>query len=199
MKRAALYSSSRPRPKPASGRAGPELPRGAHPPPGLAPPPQPTTRTRSPLLRPLLDRLPRLLPLAAALSIAAALFLAGLHWRAPAPRVLTQKEIDAAVLHTLATRALPSAAARAYEVIRPSVVRVNGLGHDHEGEEDSVRGTGSGVVILDTGVTGENLEREHLQRVAGEYRRGLVERLVAGGTAPAQVVVVHRRQVVVHE
>jgi S1-C subfamily serine protease len=157
MKRAALYSSSRPRPKPASGRAGPELHRGAHPPPGLAPPPQPTTRTRSTLLRPLLDRLPRLLPPAAALSIAAALFLAGLHWRAPAPRVLTQKEIDAAVLHTLATRALPSAAARAYEVIRPSVVRVNGLGHDHEGEEDSVRGTGSGVVILDTGVILTNL------------------------------------------
>ncbi|HSV93372.1 MAG TPA: trypsin-like peptidase domain-containing protein [Desulfobacterales bacterium] len=93
----------------------------------------------------------------AALSIAAGLFVAGLLWRTPAPRVLTQKDIDAAVLHTLATRALPSAAARAYEVVRPSVVRVNGLGHDHEGEEDSVRGTGSGVVILDTGVILTNL------------------------------------------
>jgi S1-C subfamily serine protease len=95
--------------------------------------------------------------LAAALSIAAGLFVAAFLWRTPAQRIPTQKDIDAAVFHTLATRALPSAAARAYEVIRPSVVRVNGLGHDHEGEEDSVRGTGSGVVILDSGVILTNL------------------------------------------
>jgi S1-C subfamily serine protease len=85
------------------------------------------------------------------------LFLTAQLWRAPAPRIPTQKDIDAAVLHTLATRALPSAAARAYDVVRPSVVRVNGLGHDHEGEEDSVRGTGTGVVILDSGVILTNL------------------------------------------
>ena len=85
------------------------------------------------------------------------LFLAVQLGREPVPRMPTQKDIDAAVLHTLATRALPSAAARAYDVIRPSVVRVNGLGHDHEGEEDSVRGTGSGVVILDSGVILTNL------------------------------------------
>jgi S1-C subfamily serine protease len=76
---------------------------------------------------------------------------------APAPRALTQKDIDAAVLHTLATKTVPSAASRAYDVIRPSVVRVNGMGHDHEGEEDTVRGTGSGVVILDSGVILTNL------------------------------------------
>ena len=85
------------------------------------------------------------------------LFLAVQLGREPVPRMPTQKDIDAAVLHTLATRVLPSAAARAYDVIRPSVVRVNGLGHDHEGEEDSVRGTGSGVVILDSGVILTNL------------------------------------------
>jgi S1-C subfamily serine protease len=73
------------------------------------------------------------------------------------PRVLTQKDIDAAVLHTLATKTIPSVAARAYDVVRPSVVRVNGMGHEHEGEEDSLRGTGTGVVILDTGVILTNL------------------------------------------
>ncbi len=155
MKRAALYSSSRPRSEHATGRAGPAP--AADPSPRSTPLLQSTSPPRRAFLRLLLDRLPRLLPLTAAASIAAGLFLAGQHWRAPAPRVPTQKDIDAAVLHTLATRALPSAAARAYEVVRPSVVRVNGLGHDHEGEEDSVRGTGSGVVILDTGVILTNL------------------------------------------
>ena len=42
-------------------------------------------------------------------------------------------------------------------------------------------------------------ERERLQRVAGEQRRRLAERDVAGGLAAAQDVVVHARQVVVHE
>lgn len=40
------------------------------------------------------------------------------------PRVLTQKDIDSAVLKTLQTQQLPSKAAAAYENVRPSVVRV---------------------------------------------------------------------------
>jgi S1-C subfamily serine protease len=40
------------------------------------------------------------------------------------PRVLTQKDIDAAVLQTLQKNVLPSQAAKAYENVRPSVVRV---------------------------------------------------------------------------
>jgi S1-C subfamily serine protease len=40
------------------------------------------------------------------------------------PRVLTQKDIDAAVLQTLQKNVLPSQAAAAYENVRPSVVRV---------------------------------------------------------------------------
>jgi S1-C subfamily serine protease len=40
------------------------------------------------------------------------------------PRVLTQKDIDAAVLSTLQNNVMPSQAAAAYENIRPSVVRV---------------------------------------------------------------------------
>ena len=40
------------------------------------------------------------------------------------PRVLTQKDIDAAVLQTLQKSVLPSQAAKAYENVRPSVVRV---------------------------------------------------------------------------
>ena len=45
----------------------------------------------------------------------------------------------------------------------------------------------------------EHIERERLQRVAHENRRGFVEGAMARGPAAAQVVVVHRGQVVVHE
>ena len=71
----------------------------------------------------------------------------------PPPREITQRDIDAAVLHTLETKPLPSAAARAYEVIRPSVVRVRGLGHhDSNKDADTETAVGSGVVIVDKGI-----------------------------------------------
>lgn len=70
----------------------------------------------------------------------------------PAPRPITQRDIDAAVLHTLETKTLPSAAARAYEIIRPSVVRVRGFGRAGSEEgDDAETGVGSGVVIVDKG------------------------------------------------
>lgn len=94
---------------------------------------------------------------------------------------LTQKDIDAAVLRTLQTTTLPSAAAKAAEIIRPSVVRVVGYGHEKATPEaktekrgrnlakgkppdaDEVpgqqveRGVGTGVVIVDKGVILTNL------------------------------------------
>jgi len=72
-------------------------------------------------------------------------------------RPLTQDDIDAAVLHTLHTRPLPSPAARAWEVIRPSVVRVRALEAAKEGEPDVERNVGTGVVIVDTGTILTNL------------------------------------------
>lgn len=74
-----------------------------------------------------------------------------------AQRTLTQDDIDAAVLHTLQTRTLPSPAAKAWEVIRPSVVRVRGLEAARRGEPDTERNVGTGVVILDTGTILTNL------------------------------------------
>jgi S1-C subfamily serine protease len=76
----------------------------------------------------------------------------------PLPQKITQHDIDAAVLHTLETKPIPSAASRAFEVIRPSVVRVRGLGrHDSAKDADKETGVGSGVVIVDTGVILTNL------------------------------------------
>ncbi|HXH03555.1 MAG TPA: trypsin-like peptidase domain-containing protein [Candidatus Competibacteraceae bacterium] len=74
----------------------------------------------------------------------------------PAPRKITQEDIDAAVLHTLENKAVPSTAARAYRIIRPSVVRVRGFGP--AGEDGAESGSvGSGVVIVDQGVILTNL------------------------------------------
>lgn len=72
------------------------------------------------------------------------------------PRALTQKDIDAAVLKTLETQVLPSAASRAYEAIRPSVVRVMAIGLDKNGKEEQ-RSVGTGVVIVDKGIILTNL------------------------------------------
>ena len=88
-----------------------------------------------------------------------ALLLVSLHAAMkPPPREITQRDIDSAVLHTLETKPLSSAAARAYEVIRPSVVRVRGLGQQGRDEDqDTETGVGSGVVIVDKGIILTNL------------------------------------------
>ncbi|MDP2407862.1 MAG: trypsin-like peptidase domain-containing protein [Hydrogenophaga sp.] len=93
----------------------------------------------------------------AALALLGALLLASVWTRGPVgARALTQKDIDAAVLRTLTTQNLPSAAARAAEKIRPAVVRVMSFVKNTKGEEVE-HGVGTGVVILDKGVILTNL------------------------------------------
>jgi S1-C subfamily serine protease len=78
----------------------------------------------------------------------------------PRPVVLTQDDIDKAVLHTLETKSLPSRAAKAAELVLQSVVRVegyNGEENDEPGSGVQMQGVGSGVVIVDSGVILTNL------------------------------------------
>ena len=77
-------------------------------------------------------------------------------YRTQGERKLTQDDINAAVLKTLETTQLPSAAAKAYDLISPSVVRVVGYGKDKDGEA-SERSVGTGVVIVDKGIILTNL------------------------------------------
>ena len=134
--------------------------------PGAPPPATAVSRWRT-----ALRRHQRPLWLAAIVLIASAVVF--LHGRLyPVPRALTQDDIDSAVLHTLERTTLPSAAARAYETIRPSVVRVRQLApktDDAEGEKDIERSVGTGVVIVDKGIILTNL---HV--VAGADRVGVV-------------------------
>ena len=98
--------------------------------------------------------------LLAMMAVCLAVTAGALFWQTRhRPMQLTQKDIDAAVLHTLTTKTLPSVASRAAEKILPSVVRVRGLGEkeDAPGEEDEELGVGSGVVITDKGVILTNL------------------------------------------
>ena len=95
------------------------------------------------------------LSFAAGVAVTAALVL--LHaTNAPAPRELTQQDIDAAVMRTLENNTLPSRMTKAYDAIRPAVVRVRGMGIDENGDEVE-RSVGTGVVIVDTGVILTNL------------------------------------------
>ena len=155
MKKATLYSNSsrswtagRPgRTKPPDRFEGND-PAGEH--------PHPQAPSRLTLFRKFNDRLK--LPLWVAAGGLFALLLVYWHLSlAPAPRPLTQKDIDAAVLRTLETKTLPSPAAKAYEVVRPSVVRVRGLDTDPDGDDEIERGVGTGVVIVDKGIILTNL------------------------------------------
>jgi S1-C subfamily serine protease len=106
------------------------------------------------------------------LAIGGLLIFAAAHWMTPPPlRSLTQEDIDAAVLRTLETKPLPSREAKAYEIVRPSVVRVHGHAQEgaQEGEVETEHGVGTGVVIVDKGVILTNL---HV--VAGAKRVSVV-------------------------
>ena len=161
MKKAPLYSRSR-RPAGASNSTlHPSLPGSLH---DSSPPPSaPAASTRWPRLRAFPRRHARpLWTLAAVLLVA--LGAAGQHALFPLPARLTQKDIDAAVRHTLQGEPLPSPYAKAYEAVRPSVVRVVGL--DTEASEEGKvsddpkahgRSTGTGVVIIDNGTILTNL------------------------------------------
>jgi len=109
-----------------------------------------------------------------------ALVLWAYHRIQPEPQVLTQDHIDAAVLRTLTDMTLPSRAAKAAEIVRPSLVRVRsfreaspeegkpkaGLKPQKPGSERDAPGdpqdmddsaVGSGVVIVDAGLILTNL------------------------------------------
>ena len=89
-------------------------------------------------------------------GLLALLLTASLVYRTQGERKLTQEDINAAVLKTLETTQLPSAAAKAYDLISPSVVRVVGYVKDKNGES-SERSVGTGVVIVDKGIILTNL------------------------------------------
>ena len=178
MRRVSLYSSA--------GRRGATVPAAPGRPQPESPAP-PATGTPGPRRsglswRRVFER--RRLILAGAVGLLLAL-LAVLHGaRTLPPRRITQQDIDAAVLHTLATKSLPSRAAKAYAVIQPSVVQVRGLKSDEGAKKGGGSSVGSGVVIVDRGIILTNL---HV--VAGVDR---VDVVFADGTESEATVIATR-------
>ena len=96
------------------------------------------------------------------LGLLALMLALSLYAGKPGERKITQDDINAAVLKTLETSQLPSAAAKAYEAIIPSVVRVVGYSKSRDGKGDKEdkegdRSVGTGVVIVDKGIILTNL------------------------------------------
>jgi len=142
MKRVALYSSSR-------RSRSPGQPSGVS-------PPGPSPFARPPFLRNFIQCHPHFSWIFVGLFLA--LLLAwGYVSLKPASRQITQKDIDRAVTHALETQTLPSPAAKAYEIIMPSVVRVRGLDTDPDGDDEIETKVGSGVVVVDKGLILTNL------------------------------------------
>ncbi len=88
--------------------------------------------------------------------------LATLYALIPPPTpAITQNDIDMAVTHALDSRTPVSPAVKAWQTIRPSVVRVEARGADSDAgasPEENVEGNiGSGVVILENGTILTNL------------------------------------------
>jgi S1-C subfamily serine protease len=126
-----------------------------------------------------------------------ALLLAFTYASTPSTRQITQEDIRAAVLHTLETNTLPSPMAKAYEVIRPSIVRVRGLGPDKDGREEIEKSVGSGVVIVDKGIILTNL---HVvlgaKRVQVVFADGLESDATITGTRPEHDLAVLQAQTI---
>jgi S1-C subfamily serine protease len=198
MPKVALYSRSVRPPGPRAPAAPPGGERQSSAgEPAAVPVPAKAVSPRHSRLRGFLARHDRpLWALAGVLFVLAIVF--GRDALAPPPaRPLTQDDIDQAVLHTLDTKEIPTAASKAYEAVRRSVVRVRGIGHKHEPgkkgakrgagkpSDDMVEGIGSGVVIVDTGIILTNLHVvSGAEQIEVEFDDGLESEATVIGVRP---------------
>jgi S1-C subfamily serine protease len=163
MKRAAVYSSTRPRAAPT----------------GATPvPPRPTWREWR-------KRHARALKIAGLTTLA--LVGAIVLWTAVPDKGLTQADVEAAVQKALEAQQPAPTAADAYESILPSVVHVRGLPYapDADVEPAAESQTGTGVVIVDTGIILTNLHVVHgAKSIKVTFHDGLESDALVIGTQP---------------
>jgi len=175
MKRASLYSRSRP-------RQAPQAPVVAAPRKSFSPGIW-FRKHRSALL----VASPGILALCAAIAL----------WvHMVAPQFLTQDDIDDAVTRSLETAVLPSQAAKAYEAVQGSIVRVRAFVDDPDGGEIVVS-TGTGVVILDNGTILTNIHVvDGAQRIGLTFSEGMEADAVVIGTQPQDDLAVLKAQAI---
>jgi len=138
----------------------------------------------------------RALLLLAGAAVAGIVF-AALRVAGPAQRTITQKDIDKAVLHTLATKDLPSQQARAAAKVAKSVVMVRGVEPSRDGAPEIEEGVGTGVVIVDSGIILTNM---HVALAAKQlkvaFADGSVSEATITGLQPEHDLAVLRAKVV---
>jgi len=132
-------------------------------------------------------------------ALLAALSLIAVQASRPGLRPITQDDIDAAVRESLEKEPLPSAAARAYQAILPSVVRVVGLMDEQDdGDENAEqrameRSLGTGVVIVDNGTILTNLHVvSGAKKVRVRFANGDESEAVVVGSQPENDLAVLR-------
>lgn len=115
-------------------------------------------------------------------SLVGAFLVWQLAWTTPATPVMTQANVEAIVLETLATKSLPARAAQVAAVAWPSIVNIQTLdGESPSGNLISQKGKGTGFVIKDDGTI---LTNYHV--IAGSER--IVVTFADGLVSPAAVV-----------
>lgn len=200
MKRTPLYSSSVParnlrrsaapaRMSRAPSAAPSATPAGAA--PAAAAPPAPPSR-----LRRLVQRYRTALVFGA--GMAAALVLVALNASMQKlPRLLTPEDVEAIALKTLETAPLPSPARKAADIIAPAVVKVHGMGAEKDQEEETERGIGTGVVIVDNGTILTNLHVvQGADRIKVQFADGLVSEARIVGLQPEHDLAVLRAKTI---
>ena len=189
MKKSPLYSRSRRSAAPAEAAPSPSAesagaPAAAEP---SAAAPAPTSRRAR-----FLQRHPVAVGAFLGALVAPALLVGFMALR-PGQRPITQDDIDSAVRASLEKEPLPSAAAKAYETILPSVVRVIGLMSDKDekdvdenAEQKAMeRSLGTGVVIIDNGTILTNLHVvSGAKRVRVRFANGHESEAVMVGAQP---------------
>ncbi len=184
MKKAPLYSRSprrNPPPVPAEAAAAPEA-------------------SAAPVAAPRPSRLrgPAWAAAGALLAVAALVGTQRLHLGS---KPITQEDIDNAVRQSLEKEPLPSQAAKAYEAILPSVVRVTGLFEENDSGEDNPeqrameRSLGTGVVIIDNGTILTNLHVvSGAKRVKVRFANGHESEAMLVGAQPENDLAVLKAQ-----
>jgi serine protease DegQ len=185
---------------------------GARDPAGAAPPAPVSAPPRFSGARAFLARYDRPL-LLLAIGLMAIAFM-GRPALAPQPSPVTQQDIDKAVRYSLETKGVPSQSAKAYEIVRPSVVRVRRLEDDESaagakeqnanagagkpqergpegakrdvaGKKDTDQAVGTGVVVVDSGLIVTNLHVvEGAARLAVVFADGLESEAFVVSTQP---------------
>ncbi|MGH8766238.1 MAG: S1C family serine protease, partial [Burkholderiales bacterium] len=174
MKRASLYSRSRPRQTPQATVV--------------------VAKKTSFSLRGWLNK--NRTPLLVAAPGVLALLLAGQIAYKVIPHELTQEDIDEAVAKSLETAPIPSQAAKAYDAVQGSIVRVRGFVDDPDGGE-IVISTGTGVVILDNGTILTNIHVvADAQRIGLTFSEGMEADADIVGTQPQDDLAVLKAQAI---